>query len=67
MLVRDDSDLLKKLEIGDVLDMTYYPADMSQSFKIMKTQIKHITLEEQGRFKGHHLVGLSILKITDGK
>ena len=30
LLVRDDSDVLKKIEVGDVFDMKFYPADLSQ-------------------------------------
>ena len=66
LLVREDSDILNKFEIGDVLDMKYYPADLSQSPDLLKTKIIHITLENQGRFKGHYLVGLLILKIQSG-
>lgn len=62
LLVRDDSDVLKKIEVGDVFDMKFYPADLSQPLEILKTKIMHITPENQGRFKGHYLVGLLILK-----
>jgi hypothetical protein len=60
--VRSDSDLLKHLSVGDVLNMKYYPTDSSSPTEYVKTQIKHITKEEQGRFKGHCLVGLLVLE-----
>lgn len=62
LLVRNDSEVLKKIEVGDVFNMKLYPDDLSQPPEILKTIIIHITPENQGRFKGHHLVGLSILK-----
>lgn len=63
LLVRDDSDVLKKIEVGGVFDMKFYPADLSQPPEKLKTKIIHMTPENQGRFKGHYLVGLLILKI----
>ena len=60
--VKNDSDLLKHLSVGDVLNMKYYPTDSSGQTVYLKTQIKHITKDEQGRFKGHTLVGLLILE-----
>jgi hypothetical protein len=61
LLVKEDSDVLSKLEVGQVLDMKYYPEDSTQSPVILKTQIRHISLENQGRFKHHYLIGLVIL------
>jgi hypothetical protein len=61
LLVKTDSDILSNLEIGKVLDMKYYPDDLSQKPVVLKTKIVHITLEGQGRFKDHYLIGLAIL------
>jgi hypothetical protein len=60
--VKDDSDLLKHLRVGDVLNMKYHPTDSSSPPEYLKTQIKHITKDEQGQFKGHSLVGLLVLE-----
>jgi hypothetical protein len=62
VVVKDDSDLLKHLKVGDVLNMKYYSTDSSSQTQYLKTEIKHITKDEQGRFKGHTLVGLLILE-----
>jgi hypothetical protein len=61
LIVKENSEIISKLEIGKVLDMKYYPDDLSQKPAILKTQIIHITLENQGRFKNHYLMGLVIL------
>lgn len=61
LLVRDDSEVLSDLEVGRILDMKYYTTDFSQPAEALKTEIKHITKEEEGRFKGHVLVGLFVL------
>lgn len=62
LLVRDDSEILNDIAVGDILDMKYYTTDFSRPAQKLKTQIKHITKEDHGRFKGHHLLGLHIIK-----
>ena len=61
ILVKEDSEVLKHLSVGDTIEMTYYLADSQGAHETLKTQIKHITLNEDGRFQGHFMVGLSIL------
>ena len=61
ILVKEDSEVLKHLSVGDTLEMTYYLTDSQGAQETRKTQIKHITLNEDGRFQGHFMVGLSIL------
>lgn len=65
VLVKEDSDLLNHLKVGDILNLKYYTADSSQPGELLETEIKHITKDEQGRFKGVYLVGLSILENQD--
>jgi hypothetical protein len=60
ILVRGDSAVLKHLKVGDVCTMKYYSSRTSESPKALKTEIRHITEDYEGRFKGHYLVGLSI-------
>jgi hypothetical protein len=61
ILVKEDSEVLKHLSVGDTIEMTYYLTDSQGAQETLKTQIKHITLNEDGRFQGHFMVGLSIL------
>ena len=61
ILVKEDSEVLKHLSVGDIIEMTYYLADGQGASEIMRTQIKHITLNEDGRFQGHYMIGLEIL------
>ena len=65
VLVKEDSDLLNHVKVGDILNLKYYPDDSSQPGELLETEIKHITKDEQGRFKGVYLVGLSILENQD--
>lgn len=62
ILVRQDSQALEYLAVGDVLEMKYYSPDPTGSPRSLRTEIKHITRDDQGRFKNHCLVGLSLLE-----
>ncbi len=62
VLIKEDSVVLEHLKAGDVLDMKYYSSDASAPTEHLKTEIRHITRDDEGRFKGHFLVGLSILE-----
>ena len=62
VVVKDDSDLLKHLAVGNVIEIQYCPVDLATPKVGLKTKIKHITKQEEGRFSGHTLVGLLILK-----
>ncbi len=61
LLVKQDSDILPWLNEGDVRAIKYYSTDSSSPPTCLETQISEITKDEQGRFKGHYLVGLEIL------
>ena len=62
ILIREDSNVLKHLQVGDILDMQFHPLEKTDPVKYSKTEIKHITKDDQGRFKGHYLVGLNKLE-----
>jgi hypothetical protein len=61
VLVREDSEILPRIKVGDILDMRYYTGSSSSPSEDLKTEIRHITKDDDGRFKGHYLVGLSIV------
>jgi len=63
LLIKQDSDILPWLNEGDVRAIKYYSSDSSSPPTCLETQISEITKDEQGRFKGHYLVGLEILDI----
>ena len=65
LLVKEDSHVLRWLKAGDILNMRYYPADSVLPSDCLKTAIRHITKNDQGRFKGHYLIGLEILENED--
>jgi len=58
ILVRGDSAVLERLEVGDVFHVNLYPDSDPQSVKNASAQIRHITKQNEGRYEGHYLVGL---------
>jgi hypothetical protein len=62
ILVKEDSVVLKRLKVSQVIEMMYNIADSPGAGKVLKTRIIHVTRQDDGRFKGHYLVGLEILE-----
>ena len=65
ILIGEDSSVIGHLNVGDVIRMQYYLSDAVGSTEEFETEISHITKNDEGRFKGHYLVGLSILESKD--
>ena len=61
VLVKEESAILGKLRVGDILNMKYYTRDKTDPFKYHATAIPHISREKEGPLKGHYLVGLEIM------
>jgi len=60
-LVKEGSLVLESLHVGDILKMKFYRSDDTEAPKSFEAEIKHITWNEEGRFRDHYLIGLSIL------
>ena len=61
-LVKGESEILERINVGDVIKMKYYTTDSGCPTKNMDTEISYINKDDEGRFKGHYLVGLAILE-----
>ncbi len=61
ILVREDSDVLEQIKEGDVVTMAYCLHEGTGHVDPMPTRIEYICEDERGRFKGHRLIGLSVL------
>jgi hypothetical protein len=62
ILVKDDSAFLNLIEVGQIADVNFIaPQELtpSGSFEI---EVKHISELSKSIYKGHRLVGISILK-----
>ena len=60
-VVKENSEILEQLKVGDIFNMKYYSEDTISPTANFDTEIKYITKDDQGRFKGHYMIGLSIL------
>jgi hypothetical protein len=65
VLVPKESEVLKYLKVGDMLDMKYLAPESAGLSQSLKTQIVHITQKDQDPFKGHFLMGLLIIEKQD--
>jgi hypothetical protein len=61
ILVKDNSDILPQLKVGDTLNMLYYSDDLAHPTDFLETAIRRIARNDKGRLKGHYLVGLELL------
>jgi len=60
VLVKHSSEILDRFKVGEVMKMKYYTSDSDCRTKMMNTKIQQIIKEEQGRFRGHYVVGLAL-------
>ena len=61
ILVNEKSGILPRLRVGDTLKVKYYSDESGYPTNYRKSAIRHITRNDDGRLKGHFLVGLEIL------
>lgn len=62
ILIKEDSDFLGMIEVGQVVDADFISPDGTDPAGIHSVEIKHITKPSKGNNKGHCLVGLLILE-----
>ena len=65
LLVKDDSAFLKMIEISQIVEVDFISPEGTEPSGLYKTEIKHITKLDKQEYKGHRLVGISILKKLD--
>ena len=62
LLVKEDSNILDHIHVGQILNIRSYSKDKMEPSEIFLSEIKHITKKDNGPYTGHHLVGLMILE-----
>jgi hypothetical protein len=50
--VKEDSDLLNHVKVEDLLKLKYYTSEEAQPVEFLKTEIKHVTRDEEDDLKG---------------
>jgi hypothetical protein len=62
VLVKETSNILQLLKVGDTLNVKYYSMRSAYPSESQRTAVRYITLNDQGRLRGHYLVGLEIIE-----
>ena len=65
LLIKDDSAFLQMIEVGQIVEADFISPEGTPPSGLYKAVIKHITKLDMQEHRGHHLVGLSILKKVD--
>lgn len=61
VLVKETSEIMPRLRVGDTLKVKYYSQESPYPSDYLATAVRHITKNDQGRLRGHYLVGLEII------
>jgi hypothetical protein len=63
LLVKEDSDLLKYIRVGDVFAVNYHEDSVPMArARYRKVQVRHISFPAAGRPENHRIVGLHFLE-----
>ena len=65
LLVKEDSSMMNYLKVGQTLEINFLSDIKSNHNGFYKTEVKHITKVDKGRYKGHYIVGVQILEKKD--
>lgn len=60
IIIKEDSAIINRLKPGNRFNSKYYSDNGSYPMVELNTEISHVTKAEEGRFKGHYIVGLTI-------
>jgi hypothetical protein len=65
LLIKDDSAFLQMIEVGQIVEADFISPEGTAPSGLYEAEIKHITKLNKQEHRGHHLIGLSILKKVD--
>jgi len=60
VLVKHSPEIMDRFKVGEVVKMKDYTHGSDCRTKMMDTKIQQIIKEDQGRFRGHYVVGLAL-------
>ena len=67
ILVKDNSKFLSLLDKNSKYNMKFYSDDFLYPYQELVTKIRDISLQENGRLRGHYLVSLEIIEEAEDK
>ena len=62
VIVREESDVLPRMSVGDVLGLKYNFKNTVYLSEYLKTAIRFIIKQNNGRYRGHYIVGFEVLR-----
>ena len=65
ILIKEDSKFLNLIEVGQIVDAEFISPEGTDPAGDYKAEIRHITKPNEGKHKGHFLVGLMIIEKID--
>lgn len=65
LLIKDDSAFLQMIEVGQIVEADFISPEGTAPSGLYEAEIKHITKLDMQEYRGHRLLGLSILKKVD--
>ena len=65
ILIKEDSKFLNMIKAGQIVDANFISPKGTEPAGNHRTEIRHITKPNEGKNKGHFLVGLKILEKID--
>jgi hypothetical protein len=60
LLIKEDSNVLNRIKVGEKYKMKYYPVNLLDNVKYIDTRICHITRSKNSSLAGHYMVGLAL-------
>lgn len=60
IVIKEGSDIMNWIKVGKKLDSKYYSIEQHSASDNFRTEISHIKKADEGRFRGHYIVGLSV-------
>jgi hypothetical protein len=65
LLVKQDSDLLKQISVGDVFTVNYHEDSVPMTVQHQTVQVRHISFPPTGIPENHMVIGLRFLEPDD--
>jgi hypothetical protein len=65
ILIKEDSKFLNMIKVGQIVEADFISPEDTDPTGNHKVEVRHITKPNEGKYKGHYLVGLSILEKVD--
>jgi hypothetical protein len=60
IIIKQDSEILNWLKVGNRFDTKYYSEEISSTMGNHETEISHMKKVDDGKFKGHYIVDLEV-------